>query len=122
MNSELRTKNLKIAVLTGGISSERQVSLMSGQNVHEALQKAGFETVFFDITPDNMSILDDPSIDVFFPILHGQFGEDGQLQKILEEKNVCFTGSGSESSRNAFDKLLSKQSLLSTPICRLPGI
>jgi len=120
MNYELTTNNLKIAVLAGGISSERQVSLISGQNVYEALQKAGFETVFFDITPNNMSILDDPSINVFFPILHGQFGEDGQLQKILEEKKLCFTGSGSESSRKSFDKLLSKQTFFHAhlPIAR----
>lgn len=109
MNHELRTTNLKVAVLAGGISSEREVSLMSGKNVYEALQKAGFETVFFDISPDNISILDDSSIDVFFPILHGQFGEDGQLQAMLEERNLCFTGSDSESSRKAFDKLLGKQ-------------
>lgn len=120
MNHELKTNNLKIAVLAGGIGSERPVSLMSGQNVYQALQKAGFETVFFDITPENMSILDDSSIDVFFPILHGRFGEDGQLQKILEEKNRCFTGSGSESSRKSFDKLLSKQAFFHAhlPIAR----
>lgn len=100
---------LKIAVLAGGVGSERQVSLMSGKNVYEALQNAGFETVFFDISPNNLSILDDPSIDVYFPILHGQFGEDGQLQAMLEERDLCFTGSGAESSRKSFDKLLGKQ-------------
>ncbi|MEN8128401.1 MAG: D-alanine--D-alanine ligase [Planctomycetota bacterium] len=100
---------LKIAVLTGGVGSEREISLLSGQNVYEALQKAGFETVFFDISPENTSILDDATIDVFFPILHGQFGEDGQLQAMLEERNRCFTGSGSEASRKSFDKLLGKQ-------------
>ena len=102
-------EKLKVAVLAGGIGSERQVSLQSGQNVYEALQEAGFETVLFDITPENMSILEDPEIDVFFPILHGRFGEDGQLQGILEEKKLCFTGSGSQASRKAFDKLLGKQ-------------
>lgn len=99
----------KIAVLAGGIGSERAVSLLSGRTVHHALTEAGFNTIRADITPDDMSILDDSSVDVFFPILHGQFGEDGQLQKILEERNRCFTGSGSEASRKAFDKLLSKQ-------------
>jgi D-alanine-D-alanine ligase len=101
--------NLKVAVLAGGVGSEREVSLNSGQNVFDALEIAGFETVFFDISPENTSILDDSSIDVFFPILHGQFGEDGQLQEMLEYKNLCFTGSGSESSRKSFDKLLGKQ-------------
>ena len=114
------TKNLKIAVLAGGIGSEREISLLSGQTVYNALKEAGFETVLSDITPDDMSILDDSSIDVFFPILHGQFGEDGQLQRIFEQHNLCFTGSGSESSRKAFDKLISKQAFFHAhlPIAR----
>jgi D-alanine-D-alanine ligase len=65
--------------------------------------------VLVDFTPDDMSILDDSSIDVFFLIFHGQFGEDGQVQKILEDRKLCFTGSGSQSSRIAFNKLLSKK-------------
>ncbi len=113
-------ENLKIAVLAGGSGSERQVSLLSGQTVYNALKEAGLETILSDITPEDMSILDDPSIDVFFPILHGQFGEDGQLQRVLEDKNLCFTGSGSESSRRSFDKLLSKQAFFHAklPIAR----
>lgn len=111
---------LKIAVLAGGIGAEREISLLSGQTVYNALKEAGFDTVVSDIAPDEMSILDDASIDVFFPILHGQFGEDGQLQRIFEERNLCFTGSGSEASRRAFDKLLSKQAFFHAhlPIAR----
>ena len=114
------TENLKIAVLAGGIGSEREISLLSGQMVYNALKEAGLEVVLADITPDDMSILDDVSINVFFPILHGQFGEDGQLQRILEEKKLCFTGSGPESSRKSFDKLLSKQAFFHAhlPIAR----
>ena len=97
-----------VAVLAGGIGTERDVSLMSGQTVYRALQKTGLDVVFFDITPDDMSILDDDSIDIFFPILHGQFGEDGKLQAVLEERGLCFTGSGSASSRLAIDKAASK--------------
>lgn len=117
---EDKLTNLKVAVLAGGISSERQVSLQSGKTVYEALTEAGFETVLSDITPDDLSIIEDDTIDVFFPILHGQFGEDGQLQRLLEEKNRCFTGSGSESSRKSFDKLLSKQAFFHAhlPIAR----
>ncbi|MCE5185215.1 MAG: D-alanine--D-alanine ligase [Planctomycetaceae bacterium] len=102
-------KPIKVAVLSGGIGSERQVSLKSGRTVYDALREAGLETVLVDFTPEDRSILDDKSVDVFFLILHGQFGEDGQLQKILEERNLCFTGSGSEASRKAFDKRLSKE-------------
>lgn len=100
---------LKIAVLAGGIGSERSISLLSGQTVYSALKEAGFTVVLADITPDNTAVLDDDSIDVFFPILHGQFGEDGHLQQLFEQRNLCFTGSGSQASRLAFDKLLSKQ-------------
>lgn len=109
----------KVAVLTGGIGTERQISLLSGQNVYQALQETELNVVFFDITPDNMSILDDSSIDIFFPILHGQFGEDGRLQAALEEKNLCFTGSGSVASRNAIDKVASKQ-LFEQAGCAVP--
>ena len=101
--------NLKIAVLAGGVGSEREVSLQSGENIYRALKYSGSDVILSDITPDNMGILDDPSINVFFLALHGQFGEDGQLQKVLEEKQLCFTGSGSASSQKSFDKLRSKQ-------------
>ena len=100
---------LKIAVLAGGIGSERDISLQSGQTVHDALAEGGHDVILSDITPDNLSVLDDASIDVFFPILHGEFGEDGRLQQMLEARNLCFTGSGAESSRKAFNKILSKQ-------------
>jgi D-alanine-D-alanine ligase len=109
MNNKQPVKTLKVAVLAGGVGSERDVSLQSGQTVYRALQEAGLETVLVDFTPDDMSILDDSSIDVFFLIFHGQFGEDGQVQKILEDRKLCFTGSGSQSSRIAFNKLLSKE-------------
>ena len=72
---------LKAAVLMGGISREREVSLQSGKCVAEALKKAGVNVVTADIKPDSLDILDDETIDVFFLALHGTFGEDGQLQK-----------------------------------------
>jgi D-alanine-D-alanine ligase len=105
---------LKIAVLAGGVGSERAVSLQSGQNIYNALLEDGANVLLSDITPDDMQILEDDSIDVFFLALHGQFGEDGQLQKILEDRELCFTGSGSEASYQSFDKLLSKQAFFHT--------
>lgn len=105
----LINRQLKVAVLTGGISEERDISLQSGNCVVEALREAGLEVVPVDIGPDNLSILDDTSIDVFFPALHGRFGEDGQLQQILEDKSLLYTGSGPAASRLAFDKLSSKK-------------
>ena len=99
---------LKIAVLTGGIGAERDISLQSGQCVSQALISGGFDVVTADIRPDNLDILEDDSIDVFFPALHGEFGEDGRLQQILKDKSLIYTGSGPTASRLAFDKIVSK--------------
>jgi len=102
-------KDLKIAVLAGGIGSERQVSIDSGKNIAKAISQAGLKVITSDITPDDLSILDDNSIDVFFSALHGEFGEDGQLQQILEDRNLLYVGSGPEASRLAFDKIAAKK-------------
>jgi D-alanine-D-alanine ligase len=100
---------LKVAVLTGGIGSERQISIQSGECVSEALKEAGFNVVTADVRPDNLDILEDSSVDVFFPALHGEFGEDGQLQQILHNKSLVYTGSGPTASKLAFDKIASKK-------------
>jgi D-alanine-D-alanine ligase len=103
-----QTNSIKVAVLMGGIGSERQVSLQSGACVVEALTQAGIETVAWDVSPEALEILDDPSVDVFFLALHGEFGEDGQLQQILAKKGLAYTGSGPEACQLTFDKLASK--------------
>jgi len=103
---------LKIAVLMGGIGEERHISIQSGNCVANALKKARFNVVTADIRPGNMDILDDDSIDVFFLALHGRFGEDGQLQQILEERALLYTGSGPAASRLAFDKMASKKAFV----------
>jgi D-alanine-D-alanine ligase len=100
---------LKVAVLMGGVGEEREISIQSGSCVVQALREAGINVISADISPDNLDVLEDASIDVFFIALHGRFGEDGQLQQILEDKSLVYTGSGSESSRLAFDKLASKR-------------
>ena len=105
-------KKPKVAVLMGGIGSEREISIQSGNSVAEGLRQAGLDIVAFDINPDNLTILDDKSIDVFFPVLHGEFGEDGTLQQILEDKSLVYTGSGPAASRAAFDKVQSKRLFL----------
>jgi D-alanine-D-alanine ligase len=105
---EIERSKIKVAVLAGGIGSEREISIQSGQCVAGGLKEAGFEVVTADIRPDNLEILNDTSIDVFFPALHGKFGEDGQLQQILEDRSLLFAGSGSTTSRLAFDKMASK--------------
>ncbi len=100
---------MNVAVLMGGIGEERDISIQSGNCVSQALKEAGLNVVPADIRPDNMSILEDSDIDVFFIALHGRFGEDGQLQQILEDKELVYTGSGPAASRLAFDKMASKK-------------
>jgi D-alanine-D-alanine ligase len=100
---------IKVAVLMGGIGEERDISLQSGSCVTQALKEAGLDVVTSDVGPDNLDILEDSSIDVFFLALHGKFGEDGQLQQILEDKMLCYTGSGPKACRLALDKIASKR-------------
>jgi len=106
---EIERNKIRVAVLAGGIGSERDVSIQSGSSVAEALRQAGYEVVTSDIRPDFLEILNDGSIDVFFPALHGEFGEDGRLQQILEDKSLLYAGSGPMASRLAFDKMASKK-------------
>lgn len=101
--------SIKVAVLRGGVGREREVSLESGRYVAEALREGGFDVVASDIHPDDMQVLDRKDIDVFFLALHGEFGEDGQLQQILEDRGLIYTGSGPQASRLAFDKMASKR-------------
>ena len=97
----------KIAVLMGGPGSERDVSLATGRGVSKALRSLGAEVVDVDVRDEQFALPKD--VDFAFITIHGTFGEDGQLQKILEERGVPYTGDGVEGSRAAFDKILSKE-------------
>ena len=97
----------KIAVLKGGPGSERDVSLATAAGVSKALRSLGIEVVDVDVRDENFPLPKD--VDLAFNCIHGTFGEDGTLQKILEERGVAYTGEGIEGSRNAFDKILSKE-------------
>ena len=97
----------KIAVLMGGPGSERDVSLATGRGVSKALRSAGNEVIDVDVRDEDFPLPKD--VDLAFNCIHGTFGEDGQLQKILEARGVAYTGDGVEESRIAFDKILSKQ-------------
>src|SRR6478735_9956148 len=98
---------MKITVLYGGPSAEREVSLVSGRAVINGLKEAGHDVFPSDISPDDLSGLDRPA-DVIFPVLHGQFGESGELQEILERRGLPFVGSGSRASRLGMDKVATK--------------
>ena len=99
---------MRITVLYGGPSTEREVSLVSGKAVIEGLRSMGHEVFPSDISPENLSGLDHPA-DVIFPVLHGTFGESGELQEILEIRHLPFVGSGSKASKLGMDKVQTKR-------------
>lgn len=106
---KIENSKYKVAVLLGGIGAEREVSIQSGTCVAEALGAAGYDVVTADARPDSLEILEDGSVDIFFPALHGEFGEDGKLQQMLEDKGLVYVGSGPVASDLAFDKMAAKE-------------
>ncbi len=114
MNEVIR--DAKIAVLMGGPSSERDISLKSGKAVEEALQKVGLKVVPIVVDEDMEERLKEERVGVAFIALHGRFGEDGTVQEILERLSIAYTGSGVEASRIAFDKAVSKKIFLKEDI------
>ena len=104
------TKPLTVALLSGGISSEREVSLKSGDQVYAALNKDKYRVIRYDPKTDlSRLVADAPSIDVALIILHGPFGEDGTVQGLLDLLGIPYQGSGVLGSAIAMDKLVSKQ-------------
>lgn len=99
----------RVAVLKGGVSSEREVSLRSGAAVAQGLREGGYEVEEVDVTSRLLSLPD--GIEAVFVVLHGQFGEDGEIQRILEDMGMPFTGSRAESSHVSFDKVLTRNRL-----------
>ena len=97
----------KIAVLMGGPGSERAVSLATGRGVAKALRSLGAEVVEIDVRDENFQLPSD--IDLAFITIHGTFGEDGQIQKILERRGIAYTGDGASESESAFDKIRTKE-------------
>jgi len=97
----------RIAVLKGGPGSEREVSLATGAGVAKALRSLGADVTEVDVRGDDFVLPE--RVEVAFLAMHGTFGEDGQVQEILEKRGVPYTGEGVEESRTAFDKILSKE-------------
>lgn len=98
----------KIAVLMGGKSSEREVSLASGKNVFEALKSLGkYEVVAVDLTEENLDKLPQ-DLDAVYIALHGGWGEDGGVQAALNARKLPYTGPGVKASQIAMDKLKTK--------------
>ncbi len=99
----------RVGVLYGGLSSEREVSLQSGEAVFKALQKSGVDTVAIDLRENAIEQVQRALLDRVFIVLHGPGGEDGRVQAMLEFMGLPYTGSGVQASSLAMDKLLSKQ-------------
>lgn len=97
----------KVAVLLGGISAEREVSLNSGQAVLDALIRSGVDAHAFD--PKEKSITELTQYDRAFIVLHGRGGEDGAIQGVLEWLNIPYTGTGVQGSAIGMDKVKTKQ-------------
>lgn len=94
----------------GGPGSEHDVSMASGKAVLRALTDAGCNAVGLIVTDRSISVPED--IDMVFNTIHGTFGEDGGLQKLLDEQGLDYTGAGAISSELAFDKILSKKKFI----------
>jgi D-alanine-D-alanine ligase len=97
----------KIAVLMGGPGSERDVSLATGQGVAKALRSLDAEVVEIDVRDEDFQL--DADVGLAFITIHGTFGEDGRVQRILEQHGVPYTGDGVHGSETAIDKIRSKE-------------
>ena len=104
--SAIDLKNLHLVVLMGGPGSEREVSLRSGAAVSNALRGGGYDVTEVDVQGADFVLPEDAGLCV--NMLHGTFGEDGQLQALLDARGIAYTGEGEAASRLAFDKLASK--------------
>src|SRR3984957_3672950 len=100
----------RVAVLHGGMSAEREVSLRSGAQVMIALRAAGYEVVPIEVNEDLGALIAalTPAPDVVFNALHGRFGEDGTIQGVLDYLGIPYTHSGMRASALAMDKAAAK--------------
>jgi len=111
-----------IAVLMGGYSAEREISLMRGKAVYKALLKNNVECFSFDLTDDNLDKLWIKEFDKAFIVLHGRGGEDGYIQSLLDKRKVPFTGSGVEASNLCMNKAHTKDVWLKHELPLSPSI
>jgi len=104
-----KTKKIEIALLSGGWSGERDISIKSGESVYKAFDKKKYNVTIYDPLNDLESLIKDrKSIDIAFILLHGKFGEDGSIQGLLDILNIPFVGSGVLTSAMAFNKKVAK--------------
>ena len=103
--------NKNIAVLCGGWSEERLISLKSGDSVYKCLKENGYEVSKIDVKTASEAFNKElySKFDLVFILLHGRGGEDGEIQKFFEENDIVFTGSNSQSSRITMNKIKTKE-------------
>jgi D-alanine-D-alanine ligase len=106
----------KVAVLKGGRSFEREVSLRSGANAEAALRRLGHDVLPLDVDRDLVRTLKAERPDAAFIAMHGQGGEDGTVQELLEILGIPYTGSGVSASERAWDKVVAKAQFVSAGI------
>ncbi len=109
-------KGKTIGVLMGGISPEREVSLSTGKEVHDAIVKQGLKAVMIDVDHNIATRLREENLDLAFIALHGNYGEDGTIQGVLEYTQIPYTGSGVLGSAIAYNKIVSKEIFLQNGI------
>lgn len=116
-------RNKKIAVLAGGWSSEREISLRSGHGVYEALLRLGYKkTIFIDVKKTIAQDLIREGVEIAVIMLHGNPGEDGSIQGLLEIMGIPYTGSGVVASSVGIDKFITKHVLSSLKIPSPPAV
>ena len=101
----------KIGVLMGGQSSEREVSLKTGEAVYRSLVRSGYDAVAIDVGPDLSKTLQEQAVEIGFLALHGPGGEDGAIQGFLETLGIPYTGSGVRASAIGMHKVVTKTEL-----------
>ncbi len=100
---------MRIAVLMGGLSSERKISLMSGEAILQGLLNLGYDAFKIDLVEENyLTALMENEYDLAYVALHGEFGEDGRVQAVLDILKTPYTGSGVTASAVSMDKVLTK--------------
>ncbi len=107
---------MKIAVLYGGVSKERDVSISSSKGIMKALEKNGHEVIGIDFHPDRLQEIIELQVDIVFIGLHGKFGEDGSVQGMLDMLDIPYVGSGVLASSLAMDKFMAKKMFASESI------
>lgn len=122
MQWQPRSGRPRVAVLAGGQSAEREISLASGINVAAALDDAGYDVALLDPAVEPLATIDWSRFDACFIALHGGAGEDGRVQQQLERWAVPYTGSGPAASRLAMSKSASKERFIQANLATAPYV